>query len=152
MKLRYPNESIKRMQDRRKALMNKIKCLRELKKIEFGCTITWSGEYFVCHILEYSDLHETRSALRNALGSWNDELTRIMPWKNSEKKFMVEYTWQGNIPQFPDERIIIMLDIEFEKIPDELKHIHEGCSFEFSVSETEATKETVLKYICKKDQ
>lgn len=153
MKIVGANVAIKRMQEERKILMDKIKFLREVKSIDFNCPIDWSygAKQITCHIYKYEDLHKTRTALREAFGSWNDELIRVMPWKNGEGKQKVEYLWRGGIPTFPNIPAVIMLDIDYDTMPEELKNLHEGCVFEYKIEKTEAKEEVVLHYICKKE-
>lgn len=71
---------------------------------------SWSG-YITLRVKNMLDLAETRHALREALGKWNDKKgtpwvsgdTAYCEWKSEVDGFKIEITLRCNVEDFPQE-------------------------------------------------
>jgi len=131
----------------RKRLLCNSKVLNEFKKFEFSkkFRIALTATYIFIYIDTYEDLHELRNELRKNFGSWKDSCSNISSfWSDFSKDYKVTYSWKG---QYKDMSVMISLELFYQKIPEELKSLREGCKFKETINREEVTTRK-LAYIC----
>jgi len=133
----------------RRVLMQNSKVLNEFKKFEFSKKFRFalSVSYIYIYINIYEDLHELRNELRKNFGSWKDSCSSINSfWSDFAKDYKITYYWKGQYKELP---ITISLEVLYQKIPEELKSLREGCKFKEIVNTiTEEVTTRKLEYVC----
>ncbi|KKN59477.1 hypothetical protein LCGC14_0541890 [marine sediment metagenome] len=90
-------------------------------------------------------LHQLRKELKEQLGIWNDELKDINSyWSSFNKDYQLTFIWEGEFAP-----ISIELQVLYGKIPEELKSLKDGCSFEETIIPVDKGEVKTLTYRCK---
>ncbi len=90
-------------------------------------------------------LHQLRKELKEQLGTWNDELKNVSSWWSTlSKDYYVTFIWKGKVAP-----ICIKFETLYKNIPEELKALKDGCSFEETIIPVDKGEVKTLTYRCK---
>ncbi len=91
------------------------------------------------------ELRKLRKELKEQLDTWNDELKDISSyWSSFHKDYQITFIWKGRVAP-----ISIELQVLYGKLPEELKSLKDGCSFEETIIPVDKGEVKTLTYRCK---
>lgn len=130
----------------RKKILEFNKFLKEFIKIDIDRDFTILARTILFGIDTIEELKELRKELRGQFNSWQDKLENVDAyWSEYKKDYRITFTWRC---KYDHIYIRIDLDTYYKELPEELKHVKEGCKFVEKITPVPSGESKRLSYVC----